>query len=290
MSNEISPDDLGFFIKYLGNDIEIVYFEHERPFCSECEVPFSLNGTKDVKPNKMENIRFQQYQCPICKEGVITSLNKHKKQFTNYTYMICEKALEYELIEYMSFEKKAELIEEEIGIVLNRQTVCYHQYRYCEEFIEKEQLLINQLIECLGIEPSGIYCYDEEFVEKKIDSQVRLTIIDAITNQIINDQLIDKEEFTPDFIEIFLKYSLKDLPKKTLITDGHPAYPSIIEKMCIDHQLCIFHIIKNQRQPIFKKNEPQHTKRKKTGKQNKRKRRRNRKTQKILQRKTRKKK
>ena len=253
VSNEISPDDLDFFMKYLGNDIEIVYFEHERPFCSECGVSFSLNGTKDEKPNKMENIRFQQYQCPTCKDTAITSLKKHKKQFTNYTYLICEKALEYELIEYLSYEKKAELIEKETGVVLNRQTVCYHQYRYCEEFIEKEQLLINQLIECLGIEPSGIYCYDEEFIEKKIDSQVRLTIIDAVTNQIINDQLIDKEEFTPDFIEIFLKYSLKDLPKKTLITDGHPAYPSIIEKICIEHQLCIFHIIKNQRQPIFKK-------------------------------------
>ena len=253
LSNKITPDDLDFPLKYLGDDTEITYFEHEHPICSKCNRKMSLNGTKKFKPNKRENARLQQYICPECGAVVITSLKDHKKPNTNYTTSICEKALEYGLIECMSFEKMAELIENETGIDLNRQTVCYHQYCYCEEFLEKEERLINQMIKCLGIEPSGVYCYDEEFVEKKIDSQVRLTIIDAITNQIINDQVIDKEDFNPDFIEIFLKYSLKDLPKKLLITDGHPAYPSIIEKICIDHQLCIFHIIKNQRKPIFKK-------------------------------------
>lgn len=75
-----------------------------------------------------------------------------------------------------------------------------------------------------------------------------------------------KEDFTSDFIEIFLKYTLKDLPKKLLITDGHPTYPSIIEKICINHQLCIFHIIKNQREPIFKKMNKLSTKEKNTNK------------------------
>ena len=46
-------------------------------------------------------------------------------------------------------------------------------------------------------------------------------------------------------MEIFLKLSLKGVPKKVLITDGNPAYPAIIEEIEIKHQLCIFHIIKN---------------------------------------------
>ncbi len=54
-------------------------------------------------------------------------------------------------------------------------------------------------------------------------------------------------------MEIFLKYSLEGLPKKVLITDGHPAYPAIIERICIKHQLCIFHIIKNHHDKSIKK-------------------------------------
>lgn len=253
LSNKISPDDVKFIRKYLGYDTEIAFFEHTIPKCPYCDSTMSKNGTKSAKPNKMENTRLQQYICPHCKHEHVTSLNDHKKPHANYTYTICQKALEYELISYMSFEKKAEIIANETGIVLKRQTVCYHQYAFCEEFLDNQEQLINQLIKTLGIEPSGVYCYDEEFLGNQKDPQVRLTIIDAVTNQIINDQTIKKEDFTPDFIEIFLKYTLKNLPKKLLITDGHPSYPSIIEKICIDHQLCIFHIIKNQRDPIFKK-------------------------------------
>ena len=62
-----------------------------------------------------------------------------------------------------------------------------------------------------------------------------------------------QKDFDKEFLEIFLKYSLEGLPKKVLITDGYSAYPTIIEKICINHQLCIFHIIKNKRTPSFKK-------------------------------------
>ena len=104
----------------------------------------------------MKNTKIQQYICPNCGHEHLTSLNIHKKPHTNYTYTICQKAIEYELIEYMSFEKKAELIANETGIVLKRQTVCYHQYAFCDDFLHNQEQLINQLIKILKIEPSGI--------------------------------------------------------------------------------------------------------------------------------------
>ena len=270
LSNEISPDDLNFIKKYIGYDTEIVYFEHTHPICPDCNVKMSENGTVRRKPNKTNKIRHQQYICPHCGHTHETKSDKYKKPHTNYTTFICEKALEYELIDYMPFEKKAELIENATGIRINRQTVCYHQYVHSEEFLNNQEQLINQIIEILGIEPSGVYCYDEEFLGNQKNPQVRLTIIDAVNNLIINDQTINKEDFTPDFIEIFLKYTLEGLPKKLLITDGHLAYPSIIERICIDHQLCIFHIIKNQRDPIFKKMNKLKRKENNTDKKNRR--------------------
>ena len=47
----------------------------------------------------------------------------------------------------MSFEKKAELIANETGIVLKRQTVCYHQYAFCDDFFTQPRTInkpINQ--------------------------------------------------------------------------------------------------------------------------------------------------
>jgi len=62
-----------------------------------------------------------------------------------------------------------------------------------------------------------------------------------------------QKDFDNELLEIFLKYSLGGLPKKVLITDGYSAYPIIIEKICINHQLCIFYIIKNKRTTSFRK-------------------------------------
>ena len=80
LPNTFSPDDLDFFQKYYDDKYsEIIYFEYERPIC------------------------------PNCGKTHCTSLENFIKRNSNYTYSICEKALEYEKIEYSSYQKKAEL-------------------------------------------------------------------------------------------------------------------------------------------------------------------------------------
>ena len=208
VSNIIHPDDLDFLETYYGDYYsEIVYYEYDRPICPKCGSLMNSNGSRRAKPNKWEGIRKKQYICPDCKKTQVTSLENFIKRYSNYTRSICQKALEYESISYLPYQKKAELIEIENKIRLNRQTVYYHESTYA----------------------------------------------DSVTNLIINDQVMLQEDFDKEFLEIFLKYSLEGLPKKVLITDGYSAYPGIIEKICINHQLCIFHIIKNKRTPSFKK-------------------------------------
>ena len=211
------------------------------------------NSSRRAKPNKWEGIRKKQYICPDCKKTQVTSLENFIKRYSNYTCSICQKALEYESISYLPYQKKAELIELENGIHLNRQTVYYHEYTYADSFITQKEESLQKILKEMKIEPSGIYHYDEEYLHENGDTIVQLAIIDAVTNLIINDQVMLQEDFDKEFLEIFLKYSLEGLPKKVLITDGYSAYPGIIEKICINHQLCIFHIIKNKRTPSFKK-------------------------------------
>ena len=245
---------MGFFDTYYGEYYsEIVYYEYDRPICLKCGSSMNSNGSRKAKPNKWEGIRKKQYICPNCNKTQVTSLENFIKRYSNYTRSICEKALEYESISYLPYQKKAELIELENGIRLNRQTVYYHESTYADSFITQKEDDLQKILKEMKIEPSGIYHYDEEYLRENGDKIVRLTIIDAVTNLIINDQVMLQEDFDKEFLEIFLRYSLEGLSKKVLITDGYSAYPGIIEKICINHQLCIFHIIKNKRTPSFRK-------------------------------------
>lgn len=56
----------------------------------------------------------------------------------------------------------------------------------------------------MNIEFNGIYYYDEEYLFENGVKTVQLAIIDAVTNLIINNQLIYREGFDKDFVKIFL--------------------------------------------------------------------------------------
>ena len=58
-----------------------------------------------------------------------------------------------------------------------------------------------------------------------------MTIIDAANNLIINEKVVDSEDFDKNTIKKFLKRSLEGLKLEAIITDGHQAYPSIIEAL-----------------------------------------------------------
>ena len=96
-----------------------------------------------------------------------------------------------------------------------------------------------------------------------------------MNNLVIFERLVYQDDFDKTIMEIFLKLSLKGIPKKVLITDRHPAYPAIIEEIGIKHQLYIFHIIKNHHDKSYKKNKPTRKTNRNTKKKNKRKPKRN---------------
>ncbi|WP_296891281.1 hypothetical protein [uncultured Methanobrevibacter sp.] len=52
-----------------------------------------------------------------------------------------------------------------------------------------------------------------------------MTIIDAHSQLIINDQIIRKEEFSKETIKKYFKESFKGLKLNTIITDSYSAYP-----------------------------------------------------------------
>lgn len=94
LPNTFSPDDLDFFQKYYGDKYsEIIYFEYERPICSNCGVSMNSNGSRPAKPNMKKNIRNNQYICPKCGKTHCTSLENFIKRNSNYTTLFVKKHL-----------------------------------------------------------------------------------------------------------------------------------------------------------------------------------------------------
>ena len=57
LSNMVDIKHVSFFKDILPEFSEIVYFEHDRPICPNCGSDMVDNGSREVKPNKIEGIR-----------------------------------------------------------------------------------------------------------------------------------------------------------------------------------------------------------------------------------------
>ena len=252
LSNEIDIKFIDFFQEILPEFSEIVYFEQKQPVCPNCGADMENNGSREVKPNKLEGIRKKQYICPDCGKTQVTSLEPFISKFCNFSNDICEKGLNYDYIGYISYGKKKELIMFENEINVARSTLFYHESLFSDAFIKRQEELNAELLKQQGIEPTGYYHYDEQFPHENGEPIARLALIDAINNLPINEILVPKEDFDKNLVESFLESSLTGLPKEALITDGAPAYPDIVDKIGIQHQLCIFHILKNHHSKTYK--------------------------------------
>ena len=130
-------------------------------------------------------------------------------KYCNYTLEIKKLILNFSTIAYSSYENKANYINLIYDVKMSRHTSYISQSSLISQYLHKEENRINKLIKKLNIQPSGFYNYDEEFLKISKEIYVRMTIIDAHTRLIINDQIIIKEEFTKETIKKYFKESLK---------------------------------------------------------------------------------
>ena len=155
---------------------------------------------------------------------------------------------------------------------MSRQTTYNCNDKESDEYLSKKDEIIEEKLKEKNITVSGYYGHDEAFLRINGEKYSFLAMLDSNNQKIINDQLIPEEEYR-EFLETFITYSLKDLStynnpdtinpahplllpdlkKHTLTGDGLPEYPSIAKKANIDFHPCVFHIVMNQRKPVWKK-------------------------------------
>jgi hypothetical protein len=252
LNNSISPLFIPQLRRAIKEDIPIRYFDPDVQYCPICGNKFNLNGTVKSKVNRLKDVRMQQYICSgsNCNETYYTKLKPENNHQFNID--IQEYSLKTGLINDMSLEKIAEMIEQFTGVKVSRQTILNHVKDNEDEFFKKQYEEINAELERRNIRPSGVYHYDEQYIFVNKELYLRLVIIDANTKMPIADDLIISDDFNKEYVKTFLNKSLKDLPLKGIVTDGVNYYQELIDELGVPHQICSFHKMQNFMSLIYK--------------------------------------
>ena len=253
VSNVIHPKFIEILADISSENIKFIYFD-SKEYDSKNMIKLIKNGLVKFKLNKKLTIYKQKYKY-YSKNKLkykTTMIPLYIKKYCNYTIESQKYGLSFSKITYLSYGQKAEKFNDDNGCKISRQSIYLHEKQHITSYIHRKEKEIMNEIKRLNISESGYYNYDEEFIKISKKIYVRLTIIDAKTRVIINDQLYPKEEFGKNLIKRFLIESLNGLYVNTIITDGFTAYNEIIEEIGAKHQTCIFHLMQNLMTPLTK--------------------------------------
>ncbi len=244
LSVDISPDLIYTLIEMFGNEYKFIYCS-ENPVCPVCGARLNKNGLTEFKLNKNLVIYKQKYSCSSkkCDHYEIADTSKYIPKYGNYTFKIREKGTYYNAISYSSYGVLSEYVNHDYGTEISRQSIYNYHDANVDSYIKKEERKLKQLIENKNTGFSGYYHYDEEFIKISGDVHVRMTIVDAHTKRIVNEQIKPKNKFNNETIKDFFKKSFQGKKLNTIITDGYSAYPDIISLLGANHQNCVFHVM-----------------------------------------------
>ena len=253
ISNLIPPIIIENLVEISSKNLKFIYFDFNE-LEPDNNVKLIKNGAVEFKLNKKIIIYKQKYKyfSKNKKKFKTTMIPNYIKKYCNYTIKTQKYGLSFSKITYLSYGQKAEKFNDENNTQISRQSIYLHEKQYISTYIIKKEKEILKQIKKLNIKSSEYYCYDEEFIKINKEIYARLTIIDAHTRVIINDQLYRKEEFNKKLIKKFITESLEGLKLNTIITDGFSAYSEIIEEIGAKHQTCTFHLMQNLMTPLTK--------------------------------------
>ena len=254
LPDTVSPDLIPF-LKLINPLINgIVYIKSDLS-CSCCGSPLKESTFESIYPNKLDNVKRTVYKCSNkdCAKKERTKLDKFITKGSNYTNKIKMLSSKLKFVDEISFRKMSELFESILGIRIPKSTIYDHEDSQIDEIIATAESEIDEEVSKQDIKASGTYNYDEQFMKVSKNTKAKLQVLDANTKYAYPTLIVDNDEFNSDTVLKYWKDNLGDLPRKTMVTDGHTMYPSICKEFKIDHALCTFHAIFNIRKKPYKK-------------------------------------
>ena len=141
--NTISPKIVELFSKIINTELIVVYFDY-REYDAEFAETHVKNGLIPFKLNKKFIIYEQtyEYSSKNKKKYMTTMLHDFIDKWCNYTREIKEQGLMHSKITYVSYGSKKELINEQFGLNISRQSIYLHEKELSPQYIYNKELEI----------------------------------------------------------------------------------------------------------------------------------------------------
>ncbi|KZX11048.1 hypothetical protein [Methanobrevibacter filiformis] len=227
--------------KYYNPDLICIYVDNENTHCSECKSKpqYSWNGKVKIKINKLSGVYAKQYICPDCGATHVAK-SEHVAKYHCYEVNITHSFALMEGIEHNSLRAIGELMKLLENTHPSHQTVKNHIREYAKKLKE----------EMNNLQFSGDYGYDEQHVHINGKKYYILAIIDVTSKLLIAFDVVDK--LSKLNIENFIDQATMNQPRNSLTTDNKKVYRGICERLGFQHNLCLFHYLKNLNETVDK--------------------------------------
>jgi len=209
------------------------------------------NGSYLRNPHGFDPVRMQQYECP--NGGSFSEGLDGVKDGYRYPTIIIRLCLAIYIYSDVSLGTIQDIVTITFEECPSRQRI--------NEWVSDEisdpdrhqkstdygKLVMNKLPTY-----SGIYTYDEQYIEIDHGDAYRLTVYDSLMQEPVAEQVVSslKKEVIADF----LTSALADKPIHAVTTDGRSDYAEIVEdelgelvaEECgVAHHRCVFHFLRN---------------------------------------------
>jgi len=200
------------------------------PVCPDCGFPMCHNGFNTYLKGHLGKANIGRYLCGVCGKSVEEDRSFWDNLKTGFFDILTEICLRLRL-NHASYE----LIEEIMSFLYPRDKDTIRNM--VRSAIEKMKVPAVQNIQ--------IVHYDEQHPKAGRNQKYRLTLLDAISRQVIADELFDSKDAAT--IEDFLRRNLDTYKPIFIVTDLHRGYSKIFKRVFgnkVTQQLCLLHLNK----------------------------------------------
>ena len=201
-----------------------------KPEC-KCGKQCIRNGWDELTRKSLFTLKIGKFECPDCKKTIRSDLsfwerfiNEWEETISSFFIRLTDRDVALRVIsEVMNFPNP-----------MSKDSVMRRVFSAIKKIVIPKVKTKYQIVH-----------YDEQHPKKGRQQKYRLTLIDAITRDVIADELFNDKNH--DTVYNFLTENLDTDKETIIITDDCPWYPNVFKEIWgnrVKHQLCILHLNK----------------------------------------------
>ena len=226
-------------VLHAGNQFEI--YNPRCPACGSSKIIKQEYYQRNLKLAELgqQKIRVRRYYCKTCNKKFTTPLDAIVKKGHQYAKIYQKNIKESYGTGYCSFRHLKKIFLSIYENAPSHQTI----YNWIKNAFTKSKSRDSNF--------SGYYCYDEQYLRFNGQRVYRLSMFDSLLNKPVIEDIYDNLEY--DTIDTFIRKAISDKPVHAITTDHRRKYKRILDKLRINHQLCIFHLFEMIGKKVYPK-------------------------------------